>query len=407
MRPPAAAAAATRSPSALASVLVLAVVAALSGCQGSASSASGAVTATASSSSSATTTAATTTSDPAAAPTPPVTTATNPAATTTTTTTDPDTLTMAFAGDVHFEDYLAPLARDPHGLDALQSSLGAADLAMVNLETAITERGTKIGKEFHFRAPASALATVKGAGIDAVSMANNHGVDYGPVGLADTLAAKRTSPVPIVGIGKDEDEAFAPAVLSAKGLRVAVFGASEVFEMTLARYSAGPGKGGIASASPVNRLRAAVARAAARYDVVVVFLHWGLDYQACPDRLSVQTAEALEGAGADIIVGGHSHRVNGAGWLGRSYVDYGFGNFVWWRSQEPDSRSGVLTLSIDVKAARGTKRRPSSVVRDAVWTPMLIGTDGIPRPAGAADSARLLALWKQAGACANLATAPG
>ena len=311
---------------------------------------------------------------------------------------------MAFAGDIHFEDYLAPVARDPHGLDELQSSLGAADLAMVNLETAITERGTPIGKEFHFRAPATALETIRNAGIDAVSMANNHGADYGPVGLKDTLAAKRTSPVPIVGIGQDEDEAFAPAILTAKGLEVAVFGASQVFEMTLARYSAGPTKAGIASASPVARLRKAVSAAAARYDVVVVFLHWGLDYQKCPDRLSVQTAEALERAGADIIVGGHSHRVNGAGWLGRSYVDYGFGNFVWWRSREPDSQSGVLTLSIDVKAARGTRRTERSAVREAVWTPMLVGVDGIPRPPAAADSARLLALWKQAGACADLAT---
>jgi poly-gamma-glutamate synthesis protein (capsule biosynthesis protein) len=319
---------------------------------------------------------------------------------------DPHTLTMAFAGDIHFEDYLAPLARDPHGLDELQSSLGAADLAVVNLETAITERGTKIGKEFHFRAPASALETIKNAGIDAVSLANNHGVDYGPVGLSDTLAAKRSSPVPIVGMGKDEDEAFAPAILHAKGLQVAVFGASEVFEMTLARYSAGPGKGGIASASPVTRLRSVVSAAASKYDLVVVFLHWGLDYQKCPDQLSAQTAQALEGAGADIIVGGHSHRVNGAGWLGRSYVDYGLGNFVWWRSHEPDSRSGVLTLSVDVDAARGTKRGTSSAIRKAVWTPMLIGADGIPREPAAADSARLLKLWKQAGACAGLRPSP-
>jgi poly-gamma-glutamate capsule biosynthesis protein CapA/YwtB (metallophosphatase superfamily) len=343
---------------------------------------------------------ASTTAVPAPSKTPPSPT------TSTTTTSDPGTLTMAFAGDVHFEDYVAPLARDPHGLDELQASLGAADLAMVNLETAITERGTMIGKEFHFRAPASALDTIKSAGIDAVSMANNHGVDYGAVGLKDTLAAKKTSPIPIVGIGKDEDEAFAPAILEAKGLKVAVFGASEVFEMTLARYSAGPGKGGIASASPVSRIRSAVSAAAAKYDVVVVFLHWGLDYQACPDQLSAQTARALEDAGADIIVGGHSHRVNGAGWLGRSYVDYGFGNFVWWRSHEPDSRSGVLTLSIDVDAARGTKRGRSSAVRKAVWTPMLIGTDGIPREPDATNSARLLKLWKQASACSGLAAAP-
>jgi len=321
-------------------------------------------------------------------------------------TVDPDTLTMAFAGDVHFEEYLAPLARDPQGLADLRSTLGAADLSVVNLETAITQRGTKIGKEFHFRAPASALETVAGAGVDAVSMANNHGVDYGPVGLRDTLAAKKASPIPIVGIGADADEAFAPAVLRAKGLQVAVFGADQVFEMTLARYSAGPGKAGVASSSPVTRLRAAVQRAAGKYDLVVVFLHWGTDYQQCPDQLSVHTAQALEEAGADIIVGGHSHRVNGAGWLGRAYVDYGLGNFVWWRSHEPDSRSGVLTLSVDVRAATGTRRTTAPVVRDAVWTPMLIGADGIPREPGAKDAKRLHGLWEEARGCTGLAGEP-
>jgi poly-gamma-glutamate synthesis protein (capsule biosynthesis protein) len=313
---------------------------------------------------------------------------------------------MAFAGDVHFEDYLAPLARDPQGLAELRSTLGAADLSVVNLETAITERGTKIGKEFHFRAPASALVTVQNAGVDAVSMANNHGVDYGPVGLQDTLAAKKSSPIPVVGIGADEAEAYAPAVLSAKGLKVAVFGASEVFEMTLARYSAGPGKGGIASAAPLTRLRQAVAAAHRKYDVVVVFLHWGLDYQKCPDNLSAETAQALAEAGADVIVGGHSHRVNGAGWLGRSYVAYGLGNFVWWRSHEPDSRSGVLTLSLDVRRAKARADDGHSLVRKAGWTPMLIGADGIPRRPGTADTARLMGLWKQANACTGLESSP-
>jgi poly-gamma-glutamate synthesis protein (capsule biosynthesis protein) len=313
---------------------------------------------------------------------------------------------VAFAGDIHFEDYLAPLAREPHGLDELRTSLGAADLAVANLETAITERGTKIGKEFHFRAPASALQTIRNAGIDAVSMANNHGVDYGPVGLRDTLVAKKQSPIPVVGIGADEDEAFAPAILRAKGLQVAVFGVDQVFEMTLARYSAGPGKPGVASSTPVDRIRAAVSRAAARYDLVVVFLHWGTDYQACPDQLSRQTAQALEAAGADIIVGGHSHRVNGAGWLGRSYVAYGLGNFVWWRSREPDSRSGVLTLSVDVAQARGTRPSRRSAVRTAVWTPMLISPDGIPRVPGAADSRRLQDLWRAARPCTGLTGAP-
>jgi poly-gamma-glutamate synthesis protein (capsule biosynthesis protein) len=326
--------------------------------------------------------------------------------TTTTPASDPRTLTLAFGGDVHFEDYLRPVARDPHGLDELRSTLGAADLSMVNLETAITERGRKIGKEFHFRAPASALGTLANAGVDAVSMANNHGADYGAQGLRDTLAARRTSPLPIVGIGADEDEAFAPATLRAKGLRVAVFGASQVFEMTLANWSADADSPGIASASPPGRLRAAVQRAASSHDLVVVLLHWGLDYQTCPDSLSTQTAQALEAAGADVIVGGHSHRVNAAGWLGRSYVAYGLGNFVWWRSREPDSRTGVLTLEVDVEAARGTRRSGRSAVTGAKWTPMLIGTDGIPRVPPASDSRRLHSLWEQSRSCSGLGARP-
>jgi poly-gamma-glutamate synthesis protein (capsule biosynthesis protein) len=88
-------------------------------------------------------------------------------------------------------------------------------------------------------------------------------------------------------------------------------------------------------------------------------------------------------------------------------VHYGLGNFVWWRSREPDARSGVLTLSIDVAAAKGSRRTERSAVRKAVWTPMLIGTDGIPRVPGAADSARLLGLWNQSRACAHLAATPG
>jgi poly-gamma-glutamate synthesis protein (capsule biosynthesis protein) len=327
---------------------------------------------------------------------------------------DPGTLTLAFAGDVHFEDYLAPLARDPHGLAELRTTLGAADLSVVNLETALTERGTPIGKEFHFRAPASALDTLAGAGVDAVSMANNHGADYGAVGLRDTLAARASSPISVVGIGADEDEAFAPATLEAKGLEVAVFGASQVYEMTLASWSADEDSPGIASAAPLGRLRRAVEQASRTHDLVVVFMHWGLDYQRCQDGLSTSTARALEAAGADVVVGGHSHRVNGAGWLGRAYVAYGLGNFVWWRSREPDSRTGVLTLTVDVERARGHRSSgtsgaagtPGPAVRKATWTPMLVGADGIPRRPAPADRQRLMDVWTQAAACSGLAQRP-
>lgn len=321
---------------------------------------------------------------------------------------DPRAVTLAFGGDIHFEDYLRPVASDPAGLARLRPLWADADLRMANLETAITERGTPIGKEFHFRAPASALTTLANAGLTVLTQANNHGVDFGPDGLRDTLAARSASGIPIVGIGADEDDAFAPARLAVGGLDIAVFGADQVYEMTLANYSAGPAKAGVASALPDTRIVNAVKAIRDNVDLVVVYLHWGFDYQQCPDATSVATARDLEAAGADVIVGAHSHRVNGAGWLGKAYVAYGLGNFVWWRSAEPDSRTGILTLTVDAAAAQATRpgARTAPVVTNATWLPFLIGRDGIPARVSDADSERLHGLWDQARACTGLAATP-
>jgi len=323
-------------------------------------------------------------------------------------------LTLAFGGDVHFDGALARLLEGEDGLAELRPLLGSADVAVVNLETSITDRGAPEPKTFHFRTSPKALSTLAKAGVDVLSMANNHAVDYGPNGLQDTLSAKAASPVPIVGVGKDAADAFAPAVLQAHGLSVAVIGSTQVNDLTVNKFPATDEAPGVAGNLASNeRLVAAVKDAVARYDVVVVFLHWGTDYENCPDGRQFATANALEAAGADVIVGGHAHRVQGSGWLGHAYVGYGLGNFVWNnRRGEAEKRSGVLTLSVDVAAAqarRGTDgsmraQRPS-IVSGATYTPLRISdADGIPRPA--ADSAALRQAWDQARTCARLRPVP-
>ena len=127
-------------------------------------------------------------------------------------------VSLAFAGDMHFQLHLAALLeKGSAGLGPTSRALSAADVAMVNLESAITERGTLEAKElevpqsrYYFRASAAALDFLAAAGVDVVSMANNHAADYGPVGLADTLRAVRSGPVAVVGVGRDRDAAFAP-----------------------------------------------------------------------------------------------------------------------------------------------------------------------------------------------------
>ena len=315
-------------------------------------------------------------------------------------------MTLAFGGDVHVEGRLTSLVTTD-GLAALQPVLGGADVAVVNLETAITDRGVEQPKIYHFRTTPEALVTLQHAGVDAVSMANNHAVDYGPDGLTDTLAAQASSPIPVIGIGPDAAKAFAPAVFQVRGTSLAVIASTQINDYTVHTYPATTTKPGIAGNLDNARLLAAVRAARTAYDVVVVYLHWGSDYTSCPDGAQTTTAAALAAAGADVVVGGHAHRVQGAGWLGRAYVAYGLGNFVWLNTRGTvDAVSGVLTVSVDPARAHAQRGAGPSVVAGAAWTPLLIGDDGVPRPPEAAAAASQQTAWVQARSCARLASTP-
>lgn len=88
--------------------------------------------------------------------------------------------------------------------------------------------------------------------------------------------------------------------------------------------------------------------------------------------------------GADVIIGSHAHRLNGHGWLGDAYVHYGLGNFVYYLNRDTAGHTGVVTLSIEVPEVQVDATSPQvgdAVVTKADWVPMLIGGDGVPRPA--------------------------
>lgn len=304
-------------------------------------------------------------------------------------------VTIAFAGDVHFTGRTAGLLADPaSAMGPISQTLSAADLAMVNLETAITTRGTPEPKSFHFRAPPSALDALRDAGVDVTTMANNHGVDYGPVGLDDTLAAITASGFPVVGIGRDSTQAYAPWYTTVRGERVAIIGASQVHDRTLAAWTAEPDHPGIASALS-SRLLAAVRDARARADIVVVYLHWGQEGNHCPIAEQTTLAGQLADAGADAVVGTHAHLLLGGGWLGRTYVAYGLGNFLWWRDNAYSNDTGVLTLSF-------SGRR----VVAAHLTPAEIDGRGVPMPATGTQASRITQKWDDVRKCTSLAATP-
>jgi poly-gamma-glutamate capsule biosynthesis protein CapA/YwtB (metallophosphatase superfamily) len=310
--------------------------------------------------------------------------------------TRPATITLAFAGDVHFTGRTAGLLADPAAaFGPISAALSKADLAMVNLETAITQRGAPESKEFTFRAPPTAFTALKAAGVDIATMANNHAVDYGPVGLQDSLSAIASTRFPVVGIGRNATQAYAPWYGIVQGRWVAVLAASQVQDRTLAAHTATDTSPGIASAfSP--RLIAAVRAAHQRAGVVVVYVHWGKEGDECPLGVQRQLAAILARNGADIVVGTHAHLLLGGGWLGTTYVGYGLGNFVWWRDNAFSNDTGVLTLTVRARQAVA-----------ATLTPAHIDQRGVPAPVTGADGGRVLSTWDRVRGCAGLASKPG
>ena len=307
------------------------------------------------------------------------------------------TVTLAFAGDMHFQLHLAALLDHPRGaLGPIRRTLAAADLTMVNLESAITDRGTPEAKElevagqrYYFRTSPAALDVLGAAGVDLVTMANNHGADYGAVGLKDTLAAIRNGPIPVIGIGRDRQRAFAPYRASIRGTDFAFLAAdASMREGSSDVWAAGPTTPGIAAAHAgrPRALLAAVRAASQQADVVVVYLHWGAELRGCPTLQQRTTARALAEAGADVIVGAHAHVLLGSAWVGDTYVNYGLGNFLWYHDHQPDT--GVLRVSI----------RNGEVVGDS-WTPARIQASGLPLPLRGGDRAAAIADWHRLHGC--------
>jgi poly-gamma-glutamate synthesis protein (capsule biosynthesis protein) len=223
-------------------------------------------------------------------------------------------------------------------------------------------------------------------------MANNHGLDYGLDGLRDSLAAARRYEFPVIGIGLNDAHAYRPFRRTINGQRIAVIGATQVLDDHLiSSWTAGPGKPGLASAKDVPRLVRAVRAARASSDTVVVFLHWGIELKQCPSETQRTLARQLVAAGADVIVGGHAHRVQGAGRMRNALVGYGLGNFVWYGTSELSTQTGVLLVTVDGRKILRYRWEPARIV------------SGTPRPLTGAERRSEIASWRSLRSCTGLA----
>jgi hypothetical protein len=307
-------------------------------------------------------------------------------------------VSLAFAGDIQFMDRTEKLLDDPKtAFGSIVGALSSADLTFANLETPITRRGTAQPKRYLFHTDERAVSALRTAGIKAVTLANNHTLDYGRTGLSDTLDALKAGGVAAFGAGSNANEAFAPWRTTVRGVRVAVFGFSQVTELA-EQWAARDDRSGIAMAFDEGRALAAVSAARADSDLVIVFAHWGTEGTECPSRAQKYFARKLAKAGADIIVGAHAHVLQPDGWFGSTYVDFGMGNFIW-RS------SGLVPEAVHTGVLKLTVRGRTVVAHTLV--PAVLSDTGQPvQVAGAAADRQLKHLADLRG-CSGLDAKPG
>jgi len=273
---------------------------------------------------------------------------------------EPEEITLAFAGDVNFMGRTLKLLDNPQtAFGPIADVLRGADLTVVNLETSVTERGTEQPKTFHFRAPVTAYDALRAAGVDGVSIANNHTLDYGQVGLLDTLDSADAAKMPVFGAGRDVTAAYAPWLTEVHGVRIALLGMSQVHELA-SSWKATDTRPGIAMAFDSARAVAAVQAARKQADLVIVYMHWGIEGNSCPSAEMKSFAAKMASAGADIVLGTHAHTLLADGWTGNTYVHFGLGNFLWYLPSW-STDSGVLRLTVHGRDVIAREFLPATV----------------------------------------------
>jgi poly-gamma-glutamate synthesis protein (capsule biosynthesis protein) len=303
---------------------------------------------------------------------------------------EPPALTITFVGDTGQGSVAEKFVEEHgyrHSFTHLRPLWAGSDFVVANMEMTIgvPEPG-KVNDQRPFQKPEAAAAYAQ-EGVTAVSLGNNHAMDYGAAGLASTLANLDAAGIRHFGAGMNEAEARRPLILEKNGVRVALLGYCQDYSrLRKEDQYAGPDKPGVALMS-AEHMREDIAAARALAGRVVVVLHWVANYQRLGEKAKGLARQAAE-AGADIVVGSGPHVVWPVETIAGRPVLYSIGNFIWhnkglYRKYKIEDRAYGLMASVGF-----SKERVTGIALRA------INTDNrevkyMPRPVEGAEARRL------------------
>lgn len=286
---------------------------------------------------------------------------------------------VLFSGDVtlgyHYEEYIDEQmtkgkSRDEmlaHGFAQVKDVTTQADLFVVNLECPFTTRTEKIAKNFNFRARPELVASLEAGGVDLVSLANNHLMDYGAEGLYETQATLDAAKIPYFGAGRNLTQARAPAIVEVKGIKLAFLGYfflgdRNIEPKEVIATDETPGVAGHHTDLELMQswVEADIRAAKEKADFVIPFFHWGREGKPTPEPYQITLAHAAIDAGAAAVIGSHPHVLQGMESYKGAPIIYSLGNFVFGGNWDPkDKRTALVELSFTRKGYAGARVLPA------------------------------------------------
>ncbi len=248
-----------------------------------------------------------------------------------TTETTSESTTLIFAGDVLFNNWFTA-NYDQGGIEkvvepALLKQLQEADIFMVNNEFPFSNRGTAMeDKQYTFRCDPKYVTALQEMGVDIVTLANNHTLDFGREALSDTFTTLDNAGIKYVGAGETAERAYELQVIEKNGKKFGFLAASRV--VPVADWKVEIEAPGMLTAYDDTKLVQLIQEAKNSCDFLSVYLHWGIERDVYPQDYQTKIAKDCVEAGADVIIGAHPHCLQGITYIEGKPVFYSLGNFV-------------------------------------------------------------------------------
>jgi len=275
------------------------------------------------------------------------------------TSSDHPPLRLFLAGDVNFSwDITNTLNEGKDPFAYVGHLMRESDFCLVNLETTIATNGTPEIKTHVFRSPPTVLMWLTNAGVDAVSLANNHAMDYGSNALFEMKKHLENYGILATGAGKNRDDAFAPIIMTQKGITIGIICAGFQKPEKLLATSTTAGTAGLLWKYIIKKIK----NLRPHVDYLILFVHWGGEYIPIPDT-SDQRSNAYRAidTGVDLIVGHHPHIIQGIEIYKGKYIFYSVGNFLFPQWAITNARPAIA-LRLEIQKNSNTLEDEISII---------------------------------------------